>query len=216
MQNLLKLFSILQLTKEQPLTGYLMAGIKFHEMPTLAEHQYTAALMGYFLAERIKRAGGQIDPHKILVMIMIHDLGELFGGDISAPLNRKYPDLRAFKNKIGERAIDLLTSYLDEQEQADFKALSHELEEGTTDEALVSKIMDQIDHQFFLEHHSYKAKNAPTDFDYREQFIQDHIITLIEKISDATTEKIMQEFVDTFIEHYFNRGFRSVHFLLNE
>lgn len=56
MQNLIKLFSILQLTKEQPLTGYLLAGLKLNEVPTLAEHHYTCALMGYLLGEKIKKA----------------------------------------------------------------------------------------------------------------------------------------------------------------
>jgi 5'-deoxynucleotidase YfbR-like HD superfamily hydrolase len=139
MKKLVKLLSILQLTKEQPLTGYLAAGISIHELPSLAEHQYTSALIGYFLVRKIKKAGGTIDERKLILMLLFHDLGELFGGDVAAPLSRKYPDLKVHKDKIGERTIELLSQFMDEDIRDDFSKLIEESEKGMSDEKIVSK-----------------------------------------------------------------------------
>ena len=150
MKNLIKLLSLLQLTKEQPLTGYLIGGFKLSDIPTLAEHHYTSALSGYFLVQKIKEAGGKINERKVILMLLIHDIPELFGGDISTPLNRKYPDLRTYKDKIGERAIELLTDYTHGKTRQELLHLYEEMKEGTSDEALLVKILDQMDHQLFL------------------------------------------------------------------
>lgn len=210
MNSLIDLFSLLQLTKEQPLTGYLLAGLKLHETSTLAEHHYTTALMGYFLGQKIVDAGGSIDVQKVMVMAMIHDLSELFGGDISGPLNRKYPELREYKDKIGEKAVDLLSGYLDGEEQGRFLTLWKEMEDGSTDEAVLSKIVDQMDHQFFLEHLNYRAKyNTEQLGDYRPKFVKNHILSLSKNIQDPTTKKVVDDFFAAFMDRAFNKGFRA-------
>ena len=101
----------------------LLGGIKLSETATLAEHHYTASLMGWFVSQKIKSSGGKINERKIVLMLMIHDLGELFGGDISTPLNRKYPELREYKDKIGNKTISLLSGFLDDSSEITFKKL---------------------------------------------------------------------------------------------
>ncbi|PIR02926.1 MAG: hypothetical protein COV60_03095 [Candidatus Magasanikbacteria bacterium CG11_big_fil_rev_8_21_14_0_20_43_7] len=210
MKSLIDFFSILQLTKEQPLTGYLLAGLKLHETATLAEHHYTTAMMGYFLGQKIVDAGGTLDVQKVMMMSMIHDLSELFGGDIAGPLNRKYPELREYKDKIGEKAILLLSEYLDGGGGETFRALWEEMESGKTDESVITKIVDQMDHQFFLEHLNYRAKyNTDQHGDYRPAFVQNHIRTLSEKLNDPKTKKVVNEFFDTFMERAYEQGFRA-------
>jgi len=216
MKDLLKLFSILQLTKEQPETGYLVAGIKLNETASLAEHHYTCTLMAYLIAQKIKKTKVKFNERKLILMLLIHDLGELFGGDISAPLSRKFPDLREHKDKIGERAIELLSSYLDTESQQDFTKLYQEFETGTSDEKWVGKVIDQIDHQFFLEHHNYKQKYCPGDSDYRVNFIKDHIYKLTAKIQNEKIKKVMNDFLEEFEKNYFNKGFQGMTFLMEK
>jgi 5'-deoxynucleotidase YfbR-like HD superfamily hydrolase len=210
MNSLIDFFSILQLTKEQPLTGYLLAGLKLHETSTLAEHHYTTAMMGYFLGQKIVEAGGKLDVQKVMVMAMIHDLSELFGGDIAGPLNRKYPELREYKDKIGEKAILLLSEYIDGDEKERFMELWEEMENGETDESIITKIVDQLDHQFFLEHLNYRAKyNTEQHGDYRPGFMRDHVLALSEKIKDEKTKEVVEDFFKTFMERAYNKGFRT-------
>jgi len=216
MKNLLKLFSILQLTKEQPLTGYVLGGLKSSELPSLAEHHFTTALTGYFLTHRILDEGGDIDQNKVVVMSLIHDLSELFGGDVAGPLNRKYPDLREYKDKIGQRAIDLLCEYMDQASHDEFKTFWDELSDGKTDESIVVKIVDQMDHQLFLEHHNFKGKYDPGYTDYRPSFINDHVFTLTSKISDSVTKDVMNDFLKTFKDQFFNKGFQAMNIMMED
>lgn len=216
MHKLLKFFSLLQLTKEQPLTGYLIAGIKAKDIPSLADHHYTASIMGWLLAHRIKAAGGAVNERRIVLMLLVHDLPELFGGDIAGPLNRKYPDLREYKNKIGERAMWLLASFLDEPANTDLKALWQELEDGKTDEAIIVKIIDQMDHQFFLEHYNYTTKSQPPELDYRPRFIREHIATLTSRIQDSNTRAVLDQYLKEFRERCFNHGYQGMRILMEE
>lgn len=216
MNNLLKFLSLVQLTKDQPLSGYLLAGIKLHETTTLAGHHYTAALAGWLIAAKIKASGGEINERKVVLMLLIHDLSELFGGDIAGPLNRKYPDLRQHKDLIGERTITLLTNYLGAEPGRAFLALWRELEEGETDEAVVVKIIDQMDHQLFLEYHNYKIRCATGDNDYRPLFINDHVFSLTEKIKDQKTKKVLENFLNEFKRNFFNQGYQGMKILMEE
>ncbi|HBB37774.1 MAG: hypothetical protein UV82_C0013G0007 [Candidatus Magasanikbacteria bacterium GW2011_GWD2_43_18] len=216
MKKLIKLLSILQLTKEQPLTGYLAAGINIHDLPSLAEHQYTAAVIGYFVAHRIQEAGGNIDVHKLMLMLLFHDLGELFGGDVAAPLSRKYPDLKVHKDKIGDRAIQLLSEFMNEKEKQDFLAIYEESERGTTDEKIVAKIIDQIDHQFFFEHHNYDSKFHYGIEDSRPGFIQKYIVDKTASIQDPITKKVMDDFLESFVHDFYQKGFQPRTLLLDD
>ncbi|KKW42010.1 MAG: TonB box-like protein [Candidatus Magasanikbacteria bacterium GW2011_GWA2_56_11] len=209
--NLVRLFSLLQLTKEQPLTGYLTAGLKLSQTATLAEHHYTTALSAYFIAREIERAGGQINVSRLVIMALIHDLGELFGGDISGPLNRRYPDLREAKDRIAERAIDLLGGYLEETGREELKALWEEFEHGDSDEAVIGKIMDQMDHQFYLEHYCYRPSAGA---DYRSAFVDQHILVLTAKIKDPATKHVMDNFLSEFKTNFFGRGFEGLALLM--
>jgi len=220
MHNLCKLFSLLQLTKDQPLSGYLLGGIKLGETSTLAEHHYTAALMGWLVTEEIKQGGGTINERKVVLGLLIHDLSELFGGDISGPINRKYPELRQLKDKIGERAISVLTDYLSPPAARSFKALWHELAQAQTDEAIVVKIIDQMDHQFFLEYHNYQQRHSNDGAgeinNYRPKFVKQHIFELVPKIKNPRTRRVVQEFLDEFKRNFFNRGYQGMQILMEE
>ena len=179
MKKLLQLLAILQLTKEQPLTGYICAGIKGNEIPSLAEHHYSTVLMSYFLTQKIKQAGGKINERKLMLMLLVHDLSELFGGDIAGPLHRKYPDLGEHKDKIGERALAVLGEFLETKNAEELQALFNEFEKGTDDETFVAKIIDQMDHQLFLEHHNCSEKFKTADGGYRNNFVKKQKIILI-------------------------------------
>lgn len=212
--DLVNLLSILQLTKEQPLTGYLTAGIKLSETATLAEHHYTTTLSGYLIGTKIIQTGASFDVAKLIKMLLVHDLSELFGGDIAGPFHRKYPDLTEAKDRIGDRAMQLLSSFLGENGQVVLKNLYDEFEDGKTNEAIVGKIMDQMDHQFFLEHHNYHKRYYNEKFDYRQKFTEDYIFKSTNKISDPIIKQVMDEFLSQFKKNLYNKGFNAINVLM--
>lgn len=214
MKKLNQLLHILQLTKEQPLTGFLAAGLKLSETETLAEHHYGCLLMAYLLAAKIKKAGGIINERKLILMVMFHDLGELFGGDVAGPLNRKYPDLCEHKDAIGVRAVEMLSGFMDKEPSEEIKNLFEEFEFGNSDEHWVGKIVDQMDHQFYLEKASNHLSNNPDFYGFRKKFVREHIFKMPENIKDEKTKKVMVDFLSEFDKNHFTRGYQAMNFLM--
>ena len=214
MQDLCKLFSILQLTKDQPISGFLIGGFKLGEAPSLAEHHYTCSMIGWLLSEKIKEAGGLVNQRKIILMLLIHDLNEIFGGDTSGPLNRKYPELRTYKNKLGERSVKILEEFLSGDSRNLFENLWQELSDEATDEAILTKIIDQMDHQFFMEYHNFHQKYNDGGNDYRPAFMQKNIFELADKLKDPKTKKVMEDFFTEFKQNFFNKGYQGMRILM--
>lgn len=212
MNDMLKLFSLLQLTKEQPLTGYLASGVKRADLPSIAEHQYTSTLMGWLIVQKIKQAGGHINERKVVMMLLLHDLHNIFGGDISGPLSERYDDLNDFKQHIGERAILLLSQFLDDKTSDIVEKLWLELTTRNTDEAIVVDIIDQMDHQFFFEHRGYTDPEA-CDVS-RQDYFKEHIFPLTHHISDPQTKHLMEECIATFYNDFCGKGYQGMDILL--
>lgn len=215
MKDLLKLFTLLQLTKEQPLTGYLATGTRREDLPSIAEHLYTAALMGWFLVQKIKQAGGHINERKVIIMLLLCDIHNLFGGDISGPLSERYPDLADFKARIGERTTLLLSQFLDDQTSDLMEKLWLEMTTIRTDEAVVVDIIDQMDHQFFLEHRNHSQGASDEATASRADSFKAHIFPLTENIDDTHTKKVMEDFITNFYNDYFGKGYQGMRILLD-
>jgi len=213
MNKLLKLLSILQLTKEQPVSGYLVAGVKHAELPNLADHHYNCILISYFLAQKIKDRGIQIDERKLMLLLMFHDLSELFGGDVAAPLNRKYPDLKIHKDKIGDRAMEMLAELAEGSAGAEMKQNYWEFENEDSDERWLAKIIDQMDHMLFFEHYNNSQK-FPNSVSYRDEFLAKHIIDLQQNLKNPELKKVVDEFLQEFKNNFYNQGYQPIVFLM--
>lgn len=213
-EEIIRFIAILQLTKQQPLTGYTVSGIKQSELPNLASHHYTTAVAALLVCRHIVRLGGKINPEKIVAMLLVHDLGELFGGDISTPLNRAYPELREYKNKIGDRAVELMSRKLPGSMKEDFLQLYSNNDEES-DERWVAKIFDQMDHQFFLEYYNYGFHMPEHQHAFRDIVMDKHICALTAKIQDPITKDYLINFLQMYKDKFLSQGFVGLNELLN-
>ena len=134
MHNLPKFISILQITREQVQYGYLLAGVNRHETSNLAEHHYLVTMLGWMLCEYLNEDGGLlVDANKVMRLCLIHDLGELFGGDMAAPLSRKRPDIKAHAQAFERGNMEILLSFLDGGVSETLHTLWEEFEEKKKD-----------------------------------------------------------------------------------
>ncbi len=200
MKNLSKFISILDLTREQVQYGYFLAGVNRHETSNLAEHHYLVTMIGWLLCETINQSEPLIDTDRVIKMCLVHDLGELFGGDMAAPLSRKRPDIKKYARAFEHGNFEILLSFLEpdlSKKIGDYWQTSEQL---STDEAIVAKIADMMETHFFLEHRSIQHEQ-------KDAFYSDHIRPMSAKLSN---EKIRQH-VDTFFEGFEsavkNKGF---------
>ena len=118
-----------------------------------AEHSWHLALWAMVFLEEFPA----LDGRRVLELCLLHDLGELYGGDVSAALR---PDANA-KQQQERRDVLRAVSLLPAKNSERFAALWEEYEAGETPEAQLVRALDKA--ETILQHS--QGKNPP-DFDY--------------------------------------------------
>lgn len=145
-----------------------------------AEHSWRLALFATLLAPSFG-----VDVGKTLTMCLIHDLGELYMGDISAA---SLPDEEE-KHRAEERDARRVFSLLPARQAEEFLALWREYNAAKTAEAKLVKALDKA--ETILQHN--QGENPP-GFDYRfnldygrQYFAGDPLLARLRALLDADT-----------------------------
>lgn len=151
-----------------------------------AEHSWRLAMLLMVLEEDFK----DVDINKAIKMSLVHDLGELYDGDISAKLQSSDDN----KSQMEERAMRRMLTTLPESLSGKIYDLWKEYNECSTKEAKLVKAMDKL--ETILQHN--QGKN-PDDFDYEfnlkygSQYFEDNgKLKLMRKIIDEDTKLSMK------------------------
>jgi len=144
MKNLTKLFRLVEITRSQPQYGYALSEIPKGDLSDLAQHHYLVTFMAWRLCRLVNNAGASIDTEKVLEFALIHDLGELFGGDIAWPYGKANPKARRLAKAFEAENHRYLSQYFD-QDNKYFKYLAKEILSAKSNESLIAKIADYIE-----------------------------------------------------------------------
>jgi len=151
MKHLTKLFHLLEITRNQPQYGYAIWGGGVR-MGNLAEHHYMVSVIAWQLASSVNSVGAKLDIAKVFEFASIHDIGELFGGDISMPYAKANPKAREYAKKFEAENHSYIAKFFGDQSDH-FKRLSAEILDAESDEAHIVKIADYIEvthYKFFI------------------------------------------------------------------
>lgn len=179
-----KLESYLKFIKEVELlkTVHRTAWTSANTQESTAEHSWRLALFCGLMLEEFPTLDGK----KFLMMALIHDLGELYDGDISAAL---LPD-NDQKYKTESAAVIKLFSLLPPEHREKYQCLWQEYEEGKTPEAKLVKALDKA--ETIIQHN--QGINPP-DFDYRfnleygsEYFEENDLLIELRRLLDEDTK----------------------------
>jgi 5'-deoxynucleotidase YfbR-like HD superfamily hydrolase len=192
MKNLGNLFKLAELTRAQVQQGYLLSGVQRERISNLAEHHYLVTFIGWQLAVNLKEAGVDIDVQKVMEFCMIHDLGELMGGDISAWYAGMNPKARRFAKSFEAENQKYLAKFFGNDAKR-FKKMSKEILDAKTDEALIAKVADYMESMNFMVYHGYFSEA-------RRKFTNDKVSGYIRKIKNKATKKLLTEFLATWIK----------------
>jgi 5'-deoxynucleotidase YfbR-like HD superfamily hydrolase len=192
MKNLPNLFKLVQLTRAQVQQGYLLSGIPREKISNLAEHHYLVTFIGWQLAVHLKEAGANIDIQKVLEYCMIHDLGELMGGDISAWYAKMNPRARRFAKAFEEENQKYLSKFFGSQTKY-FRKISKDILTYKGDEALIAKVADYIEALCFKVYVGHFEEPS-------RKFSNEKLNAFIKKIKDKTAKKLLQEFVNDWLK----------------
>lgn len=188
--------------KGMPRRGWVIRGIKNPE--SIAEHTFRVALLGWFLG---KKKGG-LNIEKILKMALIHDLCEVYAGDIT-PYDsvisedkkkmkevlktwprfseKKRKKLLKDKYEKEKKALDQILSGLSDDLKKEVKNLWLDYEKGLSAEGRFFKQADRIESflqaaEYFKKHK--KPIHGPIWLWARELFDDPVLLEFIEAIDE--------------------------------
>ncbi|WPC07813.1 HD domain-containing protein [Globicatella sp. PHS-GS-PNBC-21-1553] len=130
-RKFLEILSVAECLKDTTRHCYTSKGR--HE--SVAEHTWMMSLMAFFLRDEFP----EVDFQKVMLMIIIHDLGECFTGDI--PAFEKNDQDRESEEKLLHQWI----ATIPEPYQTEMWALYNEMEAKETLEAKVYKAIDSLE-----------------------------------------------------------------------
>lgn len=189
MKNLTDLFKLVEITRDQPQYGYNLAGLHKHELSDLAQHHYLVTFIAWQLGLLIQQAGGTINTLRAIEISMLHDLGELFGGDISHYYAKANPTARTFaKQYEHENNIFLSKHFMDNNY---YMNLVKEMEDLTTDESILAKTAD------YMEVLHYKQHIQKLDAQDLSTFMEG-IKKRAEKLADEKSRNALKVFLDSW------------------
>ena len=108
----------------------------------IASHSYRVAIIGWFLAKLEK-----VDLYKVVMMCLLHDLGEVRSGDHNW-VHKRY--VKIFEDEIKEEQLGTLPF-------DDFKILQDEYDERKTKEAIIAKDADLLDQVLLLREYEWQG-----------------------------------------------------------
>jgi len=127
---------------------------RWHHRPTrqeesIASHQWSAAVLGYVLAWYLRKAGHEIDPHRVMMLGMFHDMHETITGDIPSPFKSSAPEITRIWEEWESQAADRLWLDLDPDLRADLRQWVMPAESSL--EMEIAKFADRLSALAFLE-----------------------------------------------------------------
>ncbi len=188
MKHLTNLFTLMELTRSQPQYGYVLSGVKQDELSNLAEHQYLVTFVAWQLARQVKNKGAKIDVAKVLEFALIHDLGELFGGDISMPYAQVNPKAREYAKAFEAENHKFLCRFFGDEEEY-FKKIVHEIMDAQSDEACIAKFADYIEHAHYKQYTQTSSKKFDVDL------AEPKLRGIVSKIKDPIAKRELTKFI---------------------
>ena len=111
------------------------AWMKSGRQESVAEHSWRMALMAYFLRDEFPT----VDLTRVLLMALLHDMGEVFTGDI--PTFEKTDADRAREHELRDEWMDALPAPY----AAEVRSLFAEMDAMETAEAKIVKALDRME-----------------------------------------------------------------------
>lgn len=148
-----------------------------------AEHTWRLALLAAVLTDEKP----ELDMQRVLLMCLVHDLGEAYDGDIPA-VAQAAPEAKEASERT---AIDRLTRLLPEQSGRKIRKIWEEYEACATPEARWVKALDKA--ETIIQHN--QGAN-PADFNYgfnltygAEYFRDDELLRRLRRLLDEATRQ---------------------------
>jgi len=122
---------------------------RYHATPmfqneTVAEHCYYVALLGRAICGILEEQGIRVNTQRVLEKALIHDIEEMFSGDIIQPFKYSDPSLKKLIDELNTKSLDKAFEGLPKNLAAHFKNLWSDYKDEKTFEDTIVKIADRL------------------------------------------------------------------------
>ncbi len=161
------------------------AWMKSGRQESVAEHSWRMALMAYFLRDQFPNA----DLTRVLLMALLHDIGEVFTGDI--PTFEKTDADRAREHELRDEWIDALPAPY----AAEVRSLFTEMDAMETEEAKIVKALDRM--EAVITHNEGDPHTwLPLEYDLQRTYgVKEAVFTLVLKELRAEVNREVDEVI---------------------
>jgi len=173
--DIIKFFEATNVLKRLPRTGWLLKGI--NEPESIAAHSFSTILLALIIGIGRKN----IDLQKLLMMSILHDLGESYLGDLT-PVSIELLGGKESKKKLEKEAITQLFELLDEDRRQKLLEIYEQYINKETEEARLLHQLDKL--EMLLQAVEYQKAGYP-----KEKF--NEFWSVAESISDKTLVEIL-------------------------
>jgi 5'-deoxynucleotidase YfbR-like HD superfamily hydrolase len=192
MKKLVRLFDLIQYTRSMPQYGYVLSGIRQNDLSNLAEHHYLVSFIAWQLAHYVKAKGAEINIQRVMEFGMIHDLGELFGGDIAMPYAKANPKAREYAKAFEAENHKYLSKFFGDQSEY-FQQLADEIMDAKSDESIIAKLADYIE---VTHYKKYMDKYRDSDV----ELVRSKLLFLIDQMADPISKKTLLQLITDWFE----------------
>ena len=155
---------------------------------SVAEHSWRLSLMAYFVKDEFPEA----DINKVILMTILHDLGEAITGDIPAFYKTKEDEV------VENNAVDKLLSNIPEPYKSELSQLFEEMNEQKTLESKIYKALDKM--ETLIQHNESDISTwIPLEYELnlaygtKEVGFSDYMKELKKEIDSDTIKKINEK-----------------------
>lgn len=157
----------------------------------IQEHSLQVAVIAHSLAIiRNKLFGGNVDPDRIAVLAMYHDMSEVITGDLPSPIKYFSPDIKIAYKQIEENAVTRMLNLLPEELKEDYFSLVMDQNEPEAHHLLI-KAADKLS-AYIKCVEELSARNS--DFSQAEKVIRKNLRDM--KLPEV--DYFMEKFIPSF------------------
>jgi putative hydrolase of HD superfamily len=203
-ESLLGLAQFASKLKSVPRTGWLDRGVPPLVVESVADHSLGVALLAWGCALQRRAEGVAIDPERVLMLAILHDLAEAETGDVPPydpaaipdthepaarrafleTRHRRDPDRDAAKRSDEDAAVRELLNTLPGATRSALEEVWDDLRQGTSSEARFVKQVDRL--ETFLQSRSYlRADPTFPMASFRQEVFESIDDPLLSAIRDA-------------------------------
>ena len=191
MKNKVTIFRLLEVCRSQPQYGYVVSGIKKSELSDLAQHHFLVTFFAWQIARQVIGHGCRINVERILEISLLHDLGELFGGDISLPYGIANPKASKLAKEFEAENQRYIVRMLGDEGY--YQPIFEEANRPNSVEGVIAKMADYLEVTHYKD---YIGRMTVGDIRVIKQRLEVLITNLKDKKARAFLLKYLKEWSD--------------------